>query len=775
MTDRTGPSIFAGQSYLSLLILFVLAVLFFLPVVMQPDWLIYPSYSPHSDLTVIHWPNAHQLKAAYEMARQIPLWKNVSLSGMPAIANPLAMMYYPPNFLLLRLPINLTFNLLFFLHVYLSGVGLYLFLRHGLGRSDAASLVAAMLYMLSGKLLAHLAGGHVSLVGAMAWLPWIFLGINQAVTRRSWIASILTAMCLSLQILTHTQIVIYTAYLSLLYAGFELWLISRKGQPDRTSLKQSILVLVPIPLLAAALGAVQILPLLELAPYSNRSFSLAQASEHALSIPHLLLGLLLPSARAGHEFTIYPGLVMLGLVILSLFGPRDRRFAFFAIVAALGVLLSLGPNGGLFALMYYVAPGWQWMRAAARAWLFINMMLAVLASYGFDFLLHEPGLRRISRGYMLAGFGLAAICLLVGGGLILGYGQLSRATVALVLVPVAGLGIIWLYRAGKLSPVLLVTAILALGALDAGSFGRSLIVFKSPEEVFSERAELAQSLREHGKPGTYRIYSPSYSLPQHIAAFYDLETVDGVEPVHLSRYDRFMAVAGGYGDESFSVTIPHFPTDKSLEEGLQDIVPDARWLGLLNTRYVAADFPVEANGLTLDGQSEGVYIYRNDLALPRSFAVPTFRAVPDGEAAWAALSELDFRREAVVEGEAGGKVSPAQDASASQELVEAKIALSLPNKIVTEVDLPAPALLILSEMWYPGWVAYDNGEPATILRTNYLLRGVWLDAGHHSVAWLYRPQSMNWGLRITSGAAFLSALVLVVLARRRAARLGART
>ncbi len=774
MTNRSGLSIFAGQSYLNLLILFVLAVLFFLPVVMQPNWLIYPSYSPHSDLTVIHWPNAHQLTTAYEIAKQIPLWKNVSLSGMPAIANPLAMMYYPPNFLLLRLPINLTFNLLFFLHVYLSGVGLYLFLRHGLGRSGSASLVAAMLYMLSGKLLAHLAGGHVSLVGAMAWLPWIFLGINQAVTRRSWIASILTAMCLSLQILTHTQIVIYTAYLSLLYTGFELWLISRKSQPDRTSLKQSILVLAPIPLLAAALGAVQILPLLELAPYSNRSFSLAQASEHALSIPHLLLGLLLPSARAGHEFTIYPGLVMLGLVILSLLGPRDRRFAFFAIVAALGVLLSLGPNGGLFALMYYVAPGWQWMRAAARAWLFINMMLAVLASYGFDFLLHEPSLRHISRGYMLAGFGLAAICLLVGGGLILGYGQLSRATVALALIPAAGLGILWLYRTGKLSSIGLVAAILILGALDAGSFGRSLIVFKSPEEVFSERAELAQSLREHGKPGTYRTYSPSYSLPQHIAAFYDLETVDGVEPVHLSRYDRFMAVAGGYGDESFSVTIPHFPTNKSLEEGLRDTVPDARWLGLLNTRYVAADFPVEAKGLSLDGQSEGVYIYRNDLALPRAFAVPTFRIAPDGEAAWAALSELDFRREAVVEGDTGGKIPSAQGASTSQELVEAKIALFLPNKIVTEVDLPAPALLILSEMWYPGWVAYDNGEPAPILRTNYLLRGVWLDAGHHSVAWLYRPQSMNWGLRITSGAAFLSALVLVVLARRRAARLGAR-
>ena len=100
--------------------------------------------------------------------------------------------------------------------------------------------------------------------------------------------------------------------------------------------------------------------------------------------------------------------------------------------------------------------------------------------------------------------------------------------------------------------------------------------------------------------------------------------------------------------------------------------------------------------------------------------------------------------------------------------------LFTPNKIVTEVDLAAPALLVLSEMWYPGWVAYDNGTPVPIWRTDFILRGVWLEAGHHSVAWVYRPGSLYWGLRISGVSAFLSALVLVVLARFRAARLNAR-
>jgi len=80
---------------------------------------------------------------------------------------------------------------------------------------------------------------------------------------------------------------------------------------------------------------------------------------------------------------------------------------------------------------------------------------------------------------------------------------------------------------------------------------------------------------------------------------------------------------------------------------------------------------------------------------------------------------------------------------------------------------------VLSEMWYPGWVAYDNGQPVPILRTDFILRGVWLDAGHRSVVGVYRPSSLYWGLRITSVSAFLAALVLVVLARRRAARVSA--
>src|SRR6185436_15565612 len=80
-------------------------------------------------------------------------------------------------------------------------------------------------------------------------------------------------------------------------------------------------------ILAGLLGAAQLLPLLELAQFSNRSLSLSEATEFALSPAQLLVGLLLPTAKSGHEYVIYGGLVSL---LLAFFGlTRKNRWTWF--------------------------------------------------------------------------------------------------------------------------------------------------------------------------------------------------------------------------------------------------------------------------------------------------------------------------------------------------------------------------------------------------------------------------------------------------------------
>ena len=70
------------------------------------------------------------------------------------------------------------------------------------------------------------------------------------------------------------------------------------------------------------------------------------------------------------------------------------------------------------------------------------------------------------------------------------------------------------------------------------------------------------------------------------------------------------------------------------------------------------------------------------------------------------------------------------------------------------ISSSSPALFIVSETHYPGWQATVDGEPAPILRANYVLRAIPVPAGEHTVELEFRPTSFTAGA-ISSGLALL--------------------
>jgi len=70
----------------------------------------------------------------------------------------------------------------------------------------------------------------------------------------------------------------------------------------------------------------------------------------------------------------------------------------------------------------------------------------------------------------------------------------------------------------------------------------------------------------------------------------------------------------------------------------------------------------------------------------------------------------------------------------------------------------------LSEVVFPGWTASVDGREVSIARADGLFRAVWLEAGPHQVAFVYRPRSFSIGLALS---------VLGALAWAAAARLEA--
>jgi uncharacterized membrane protein YfhO len=65
-------------------------------------------------------------------------------------------------------------------------------------------------------------------------------------------------------------------------------------------------------------------------------------------------------------------------------------------------------------------------------------------------------------------------------------------------------------------------------------------------------------------------------------------------------------------------------------------------------------------------------------------------------------------------------------------------------------------MLVLSESWYPGWVARVDGTERPVLETFGALRGVVVDGGEHSIDLVYRPVSVYGGAALTATGLLLA-------------------
>jgi hypothetical protein len=138
----------------------------------------YPSADAlYSDLSISHYPNAVFLKRSLGEQGVIPLWSSTILSGYPFAANPLAGLLYPPGWLALIFPLPLGFNLLVMLHLLWGGAGMYVLLRAE-GLAQPPSLLAALAFGTLPKLFAHYGAGHLSLLYAVPWTPWLLWSLH---------------------------------------------------------------------------------------------------------------------------------------------------------------------------------------------------------------------------------------------------------------------------------------------------------------------------------------------------------------------------------------------------------------------------------------------------------------------------------------------------------------------------------------------------------------------------------------------------------------------
>jgi hypothetical protein len=176
--------------------------------------------------------------------------------------------------------------------------------------------------------------------------------------------------------------------------------------------------------------------------------------------------------------------------------------------------------------------------------------------------------------------------------------------------------------------------------------------------------------------------------------------------------------------------------------------------------------PLRTPGLRLAYQGPDARVYRIEGALPRTWVVGAQQVVAGGDAALDAVTAPGFdpRRAAVTERRLDGlpERPPAGPAGA------ARIVSYDDERVVVHARAPRRALLVLGDVHLPGWKATVDGREAPVERVDYVLRGVQLGPGAHTVEFRYEPLSwrIGWITTVVALAGLAAAVVAGLRSRR---------
>ncbi len=748
---------------------------FFWRILFAGDWMPAGGGDLAANLYPTYHFAAHALKSG-----TLPLWNPYLWSGVPFAADIETGLFYPVNLLYFWLAPEVTYRgvmLLSVFHVWLAGAGMALCLRRLLpGGALLPPLVGALAFMFSDYFIVHF--GNLNLIAQAAWLPFIFLFYHRSLAERRpglamWAGVFLAIAATAGHIQPLLFILLGLGWDLLYHLGLVLagrWVDG--GNRGRATLPLLATFAITV-LVGLGLAAFVFLPAYEMAGYTLRAdYGYAQASQYSLA-PAQLVGLLVP-AFFGRDPAVhwgawdrvevgYAGVLTLLLALFALLipypplsppesrgvgGGRTPKGTYrFASLAVVSLLLAMGGYTVLHGWLYWLVPGFGGLRAPARFVFLMDFALAALAALGLDALLQpsdeaiRPALTRLLRAapWVIGTVTLFALPLAFYAVVTsqdkdpVIFARVSAAANGLVFFAgllVAGAGLFYLRYRGSLRPAAVGALAVGLLFFDLASLGGNVDVGRDdPTRNFDHPAAIRflQSdpdlYRIDTRTGVWHLWQPDTGL---LDGLFD---VGGwVNPLNLADYDRYWN------------GIP------SRSSPLYDF---------LNAKYVIA-----AKDVTLDWEKfvpvfdgdPAVNVYLNRRALPRALVVHRAIAAPDHEAAFAALHAAGFDPATTVVVEGGEPLAVTSPGAATIRLATFGL-----NEIRLNVDTPADAYLVLSEVWYPGWRAAVDGQPAPVLRANYAFRAIRLGPGQHQVQLTFTPRSWTAGLAVSG----LTLLVLV--------------
>ncbi|MGH6843007.1 MAG: YfhO family protein, partial [Methylocella sp.] len=278
------------------------------------------------------------------------------------------------------------------------------------------------------------------------------------------------------------------------------------------------------------------------------------------------------------------------------------------------------------------------------------------------------------------------------------------------------------------------------------------------------RREIDDKVRDGGRPRVEMLGLKG--AWQNASMVLKFENTLGYNPLRIGEYDR----AVGPGQNAEDLTFRRFP---GTFRGYK-----SRLAALLGLEYLVLDRPLtelprdfprpHARAIYT---SASMYIYKLGESAPRAYFASAVEPIDDEEVLdghvfpgfdpesevlidKASMAELhngpyahatghDRVQFASLDTEHGAARSVGQLASEGPRPSHVAIVNYAGNLVEIDVDAPKAGIVVLHDLFYPGWEAHVDGQRKPVLHANILFRGVEVPAGRHRVAFSFHPLSLT--------------------------------
>ncbi len=723
-------------------------------------------------------------KLAYEEAQttgRFPLWNPYELTGQPLVANAQSALFYPPNFLLHWIRPENVVAICAYFNLILLGICTLYFCRE-IDLTKTASLFAAITGMLSGPVIVWL--GY-PIVNSMASFPLMLLAGEKILNGRRlipWIGALGVGIGLSI-LGGHPETTFYICVAFGLYFLLRL-IVKKPGFKKGLLWLGAVLAGIFIGLL---IGAIQWIPFIEFLSHSatlsegGRSMGGTQiffSNDWRYNLSTIVTFLIpnffgspvthnyfwpFPNYQNYNEQTVYFGLIPLALSFSVLFNRRRRSQASILIGISL-LFLAVAWRLPGFEVVNHIPPFSLLLNSRLK--MLASLMLAMVAGIGLDDWMNPEQNDRSSSRYRIPALLPVIFSLTLFG--VIGFANLffpnlnfhdSRYQAFIehlvyqvfninqpqimvsIAVPAFFLLLCLLYWRRIISRAWFGFSVITITLIELVVIAWQYNPVTDKSLVYPE-IPLVSLIRQESQP--FRTLSTDLSLfPPNAGAAYRIAQIEGYDyPVSSSIFDLYRAQGG----------------DKVSHRQVWSFnYPLVDWL---NIRYVISAVPIQKNGYSLVLDQPSYKVYRNENAFPRAYMVYDYQVIEDkAKLLETMVSTPEILKEKALFSQIPPNIPAVNDLLIDKIPAEVEFLSYRMDRSVLKVNSARAGFLVMSDLYTKGWKATIDGQPTSVLNSDYAYRAVYVPEGQHQVEFYYQPYSFT----LSKTLSLLGVLILLSL------------